>query len=168
MMLDFVVLIACPTLFAIGAMTDLVSYRIPNWVSLALAGAFVVAAAAGGMPLSTFGWHLLVGLGGLVVGFTLFAFNIVGGGDAKLFAAGALWAGPAYIAKYCFAFALAGGAFAVAVLVMRRVPLPAGAVRIPFVHQLLQPKAGLPYGVALGIGALIVLFDPLFIQALTT
>ncbi len=167
-MLDFVVLIACPSLFAIGAMSDLVSYRIPNWISLAIAGAFVVAAVAAGMPAATIGWHLLVGIAALVAGFALFAFGIIGGGDAKLLAAGALWAGPDYIAKYCLAFALAGGAFALAVLVLRRVPLPAITARIAFLNKLLEPKAGLPYGVALGIGALIFLFDPLFIQALTT
>jgi prepilin peptidase CpaA len=166
-MLEFVVLIAC-SLFAVGAISDLVSYRIPNWISLALAGAFAVAVFVGGVPLDNVGWHLLVGLGAFVVGFALFAFNVVGGGDAKLFAAGALWAGPAYIMTYCLAFALAGGAFALAILLLRRMPLPAITARVSFLNKLLQPKAGLPYGVALGIGALIFLFDPLFIQALTT
>lgn len=168
MMLDFVVLIACPSLFLIGALSDLVSYRIPNWISLALVAAFALAAVVGGMPIAAIGWHLLVGIAALVAGFALFAFNVIGGGDAKLFAAGALWAGPDYVMKYCLAFALAGGAFAIAVLVLRRVPLPASTARIAFLNKLLQPKAGLPYGVALGIGALIFLFDPLFIQALTT
>jgi len=167
MMLELVVLIAC-SLFAVGAMSDLVSYRIPNWISLALVAAFAVAVVVAGMPLSTVGWHLLVGIAALAIGFALFAFNIVGGGDAKLFAAGALWAGPGYIMTYCLAFALAGGAFALGVLLLRRLPLPAIAARVSFLNKLLQPKAGLPYGVALGVGALIVLFDPLFIQALTT
>lgn len=166
-MLEFVVLIAC-SLFAVGAMSDLVSYRIPNWISLAIAGAFVVAVVVAGMPLSTVGWHLLVGVIALAAGFALFAFNLIGGGDAKLFAAGALWAGPGYIMTYCLAFALAGGVFALAVLLLRRMPLPAVTARVSFLNKLLQPKAGLPYGVALGAGALIFLFDPLFIQALTT
>jgi prepilin peptidase CpaA len=168
MMLDFVVLIACPSLFAIGAMSDLVSYRIPNWISLAIVAAFAVAVLVAGMPLASVGWHLLIGIGALAAGFALFAFNLIGGGDAKLFAAGALWAGPDYFMKYCLAFALVGGAFALAVLVLRRLPLPAMAARLSFLNQLLQPKAGLPYGVALGIGALIFLFDPHFMQALAT
>lgn len=167
-MLDFVVLIACPSLFAIGAMSDLVSYRIPNWISLAIVAAFAVAVVVAGMPVAAVGWHLLVGIAALAAGFGLFAFNLIGGGDAKLFAAGALWAGPDYIMKYCLAFALAGGAFALAVILLRRVPLPAMAARISFLNKLLQPKAGLPYGVALAIGALIILFDPLFRQGLVT
>ena len=98
---------------------------------------------------------------------TLFGFGLIGGGDAKLFAAGALWMGPLYILKYCIYFAMVGGAFAIMLLVLRRAPLPASASRIGFLNQLLQPKAGIPYGVALGIGAMIVLpKTPLFVLAL--
>ncbi len=46
-------------------------------------------------------------------------------------------------------FALIGGAFAVALLALRRVPMPAMTARLPFLGELLRPKAGLPYGVAL-------------------
>ena len=161
-MLQAIVLGACPILFVFGAMSDLVSYKIPNWVSLGLAALFAVAAVLSGMPLETVGWHTLVCAVALVVGMILFGFNFIGGGDAKMFAACALWMGPNYIVQYCVYFALVGGLFSLTLLFLRRGALPAFTVRVPVLNQLLTPNAGIPYGVALGIGALLVLHDPAF------
>ncbi|MBL9010726.1 MAG: prepilin peptidase [Alphaproteobacteria bacterium] len=169
MFLDAVVLVACPALFVAGAVTDLVSFKIPNWIPAALAAAFALAAALAAMPLGEIGWHALVCLAALVIGMGLFAGNLIGGGDAKLLAAAALWMGPHFILLYCMVFALVGGAFAIAILWLRRAPLPAMTARLPFLNELLRPKAGLPYGVALGIGALIVLpKTPLFLAAFSS
>lgn len=168
-MLDAVPLIAALLVFAFGAMTDLVSYRIPNWISLAAIGLFAVSAALSGMTLGDFGVHFLVGFAALAVGFALFALGIIGGGDAKFFAAGALWMGPVFILKYCLIFALVGGGFAVLLLVLRLPAIAAALSCIPYSAQLLNPKAGLPYGVALGIGAMIVLpATPIFIHSFHT
>jgi len=155
-MLEAVLVAAC-AFFVFGAMTDLVTYKIPNWIPLGLAGLFALAAILAGMPLDRAGWHLAVCLGALLFGMALFAFRMIGGGDAKLLAAAGLWMGPAHMAKYCLIFALIGGAFAIALIMLRKAPLPAAAARVPVLNQLLQPKAGIPYGVALGLGALFVL-----------
>lgn len=157
MLLQAIVLIACPVFLALGAVTDLVSYRIPNWIPGALIALFAIAVPLAGMPLDQAGLHVLVFTGALLFGMALFAFNLVGGGDAKFFAAIALWMGPAVILKYFVVFALTGGAFAILLLMLRRFALPAFTARISFINQLMLPTAGMPYGVALGIGALIVL-----------
>lgn len=168
MLLQAIVLVGCPVFFALGAMTDILSYRIPNWIPGALILLFALAAPLAGMPLQTVGMHVLVFIIALLLGMGLFAFNLVGGGDAKLLAAAALWMGPAMIVKYAFAFALVGGAVALAILVLRRIPMPASASRVPVLGPLLQPTAGMPYGVALGIGGLIVLpGTELFMKAMT-
>ena len=168
MLLQAIVLFACPVFLALGAATDVVSYRIPNWIPGAIIGLFVLAALVSGMPLPVLGSHALVFLIALLLGMALFAFSLIGGGDAKVRASVALWMGPAAIAKYAFAFAFVGGAFALVLLVARRIPLPAATMRLPVLSKLLQPTAGMPYGVALGIGALIVLpTTPLFVKALT-
>ena len=168
MLLQAIMLIACPVFFALGAMTDVLSYRIPNWIPGALIVLFPPAAFLAGMPLEMAGMHALVFAVALLIGMALFAFNIVGGGDAKFMAAVALWMGPLHIAKYAVMFALVGGAFAFAILLLRRMPMPAYAARIPALGQLLAPKAGMPYGVALGIGGLIVLPGTfLFMKAFT-
>ncbi|MFT3809934.1 MAG: prepilin peptidase [Micropepsaceae bacterium] len=168
MLLQAIVLIACPVFLVLGAMTDIVSYRIPNWIPGALIVLFAIAAPLAGMPLDLAGWHALVFVAALLFGMALFAFNVIGGGDAKFFAGAALWMGPAVIGKYLLAFAFVGGVFAVLILILRRVPLAtASAARLPVLNQLLLPTAGMPYGVALGIGGLIVLPGTvLFMKAL--
>lgn len=157
MLLQAIVLIVCPLFFVLGAMTDILSYRIPNWIPGVLIVLFAVAAPLAGMPWETAGMHGLVFLGALIFGMVLFGFNLIGGGDAKLLAAAALWMGPSHILKYALVFALVGGLFAVVLLLLRRLPMPSGAARVPVLNQLLLPTAGMPYGVALGIGAIIVL-----------
>ncbi len=168
MLLQAIVLVGCPVFFALGAMTDILSYRIPNWIPGALILLFALAAPLAGLPLQTVGMHVLVFGVTLLLGMGLFAFNIVGGGDAKLFAAASLWMGPAMIVKYTFVFALVGGAAALAILILRRIPMSASASRMPVLGPLLQPTAGMPYGIALGIGGLIVLPETeLFMKAMT-
>ncbi len=168
MLLQAIMLIACPVLFAFGAMTDLLSYRIPNWIPVALIALFVPAVFLGGMPFDAAAMHALVFAGALIFGMALFAMNVVGGGDAKFMAAIALWMGPLLILKYAVVFALVGGVFAILLINLRKTPMPALTARVPVLNQLLSPKAGMPYGVALGIGGLIVLPGTfLFMKALT-
>lgn len=157
MLLQAIVMVGCPVFLALGAMTDMLSYRIPNWIPGVLIVLFAIAAPLGGLPLETIGMHALVFAVTLLLGMGLFALNLFGGGDAKFMAAAALWMGPALIVKYVFMFALAGGALAIAILILRRLPMPASASRVPVLNQLLLPTAGIPYGIALGVGALIVL-----------
>lgn len=162
-MLEIILWGVCPILFVLAAMSDLVSYRIPNWISLALVAAFLIAVPLSEMTLATAGWHALVGFGALLCGMLLFGFNIVGGGDAKLFAAAALWMGPRFILPYGIYFALIGGAAALMLMILRRQALPAFTARVSFLNKLMHPKAGMPYGIALGLGALFVLHDPKYI-----
>ena len=42
-----------PALVITAALRDVVSYTIPNWISVALIAAFPVAALAQGLPLAT-------------------------------------------------------------------------------------------------------------------
>src|SRR5258707_15102552 len=93
MLAEFLVLFALPLLLAAAAGWDIASFTIPNFLTLALLGAFAVFAVAAGLSFTVIGWHLLAGLLGLLIGFTLFSIGHVGGGDAKLFAAVVLWLG---------------------------------------------------------------------------
>ena len=156
-MLSAIVYVGCPILFVLGAMSDFISYRIPNWISLGLVGLFALAVPFSDISAMTVVWHVVVGIAGLALGMLAFGFNIVGGGDAKLFAAAALWMGPFFVLPYCLVFALIGGGLAMLILLLRRVPLPVSTIQLPGIRHLLHPKAGMPYGVALGLGALIIL-----------
>ena len=89
-------LLAFPVLVLIGAARDLTSYTIPNWISLALVAAFVpafAAAWAAGAPVPGLVASIGVGAVALMIGIAMFMLGWVGGGDAKLFAACALWLG---------------------------------------------------------------------------
>lgn len=66
--------------------TDLKSMRIPNKSNLILFGIFVILGAFF-MPLSEFGWRLVQAFCVLAIFFTLNSMGLIGGGDAKLFAA---------------------------------------------------------------------------------
>ena len=136
-----------------AALHDINRLTIPNWLNLALAALFIPAAALSGLPIEILGGHLLVGLAAFVIGFGLFAFNIFGGGDAKMIPAVALWMGPNAIMPFLIAMAIAGGACAVIILLVRKSMSAAvvpGPIRAPF-----EEKAGVPYGVAIAAGAFL-------------
>lgn len=145
-----------PLLLALAAGWDLASYTIPNLLSLAIVLLFAAFAAVA-MPLPALGSHLAAALVALAAGFSLFAAGFVGGGDAKLFAATALWFGFADLAQYMLAAALIGGALTLLLLLARRLPLPAVLAAQGWIVRLHDARAGIPYGVALAAGALAVL-----------
>lgn len=156
-----------PALMIVGGLNDLTTMKIPNWVSLALLAAFVPAALLAGLPWTTFALHFAVGLAVLIVGMGLFALRWIGGGDAKLMAAAALWLGPAGLLPFVLFVGLAGGAFCL-VLLSARTWLQVYALNAPgWVARLLQPKGDIPYGVAIAIGAVLAFPSSAVVQAFT-
>lgn len=151
-------LMAFPALVIIGGVKDLVSYRIPNWISLTLVAGFVLAAIAGlagGAPPSALGLNLAVGAAGLVAGVIMFALGWIGGGDAKLFAAAALWIGWPGAVSYLAVTGIAGGGLALALLSLRAPALRPLVLAGPaWFTRLGEPGESVPYGVAIAIGAL--------------
>src|SRR5271167_2441761 len=94
------VLMTFPVAMAFAAANDLLTMKIPNFVSLALVAGFLIVALLTQMPLATFGSGLAIGLAVLGVTFLLFALKLLGGGDAKLIAAGSVWIGVDHIIEY--------------------------------------------------------------------
>lgn len=156
-MAEMLVLFVVPALLALAAGWDLASFTIPNFLSLALVAAFVVFAASAKMPLGEAGWHLAAGGLGLAAAFALFAFGFVGGGDAKLFAAVTLWLGWPHLMDYALVTSLFGGGLALALIGLRHMPLPAAIFGQAWIARLHDPRSGIPYGVALAAGALVIL-----------
>ncbi|MDX2276482.1 MAG: prepilin peptidase [Hyphomonadaceae bacterium] len=155
-MLDLLALGAFSILLLVAATSDVATMTIPNWVCAALAAAFPIAALASGVPLATIGFHLLWGFAILAVGFLLFQINVFGGGDAKLIAAAAVWTGFAAFGPFLLWTALAGGVLALVLLIARHFVKPAEQ-RPAFVNRLLKIRGGVPYGVAIMTGGLMVL-----------
>lgn len=157
MFAEFLVLAVFPALLLAAAIWDITSYTIPNAISLALLVTFAALVIAAGMNLEMLGWHLLAGLAGLVVGFLLFAFNLVGGGDAKLFASTALILGFGDLAQYALLAALLGGGLTLVILALRNLPLPHFLAARSWILKLHEEGGDIPYGVALALAAFIVL-----------
>ena len=157
MIAQFLLLMALPALLATAGAFDLASFTIPNFISLALAAAFCAFALAVRMPTGAFGWHLLAGLIGLSGGFALFALGYIGGGDAKLYAAITLWLGLRDILAYTLIATVLGGVLTLMLLAARQLPLPAGLARQGWIIKLHDGASGIPYGVALAVGALAIL-----------
>jgi prepilin peptidase CpaA len=97
-------------------------------------------------------------LGGVtfLAGIGLFAARALGGGDVKLLAAAALWAGPDHFTLFLLTTALAGGVLAMAALLWRRfAPLLALWRQIAGL-DVLAARPVLPYGVAIAAGGVAV------------
>lgn len=149
-----VLLAAFPVLVIVGALRDVTTMTIPNWVSLALIGLFFPAALAAGMPLQAVGMNVMVGIAALLIGMVMFALRWVGGGDAKMMAAAALWLGMEAGTQFLLWTGIAGGLFAVALLQARQFGHVYAARAPAWVGRLLEPKGDIPYGVAICAGAL--------------
>lgn len=150
-----------------AALKDLTSFTIPNWISLALLAAFPVAALAAGMPLLAVGQNVGVGVAALLGGMAMFALGWLGGGDAKLFAAVALWLGWPAVGPFLAVTALCGGGLAV-ILLMLRAPAcrPLATMGPAWFAKLAQPGESAPYGVAIACGALAAFPQTLFATGL--
>ena len=157
MIAQLIVLVGLPALLLAAGICDLASYTIPNFLSAALAGLFLAFAIAAHLDLGLAGWHLAAGGAGLALGFGLFALGWSGGGDAKLFAAIALWLGFSDLAAYAAAASLFGGLLTLTLLLLRKVPLPAGLNGQGWLVRLHDARSGIPYGVALAAGVFAVL-----------
>ena len=135
-------------LFGVAAVTDARKRRISNRLSTALALlglARIALDVAQGATLASAasdlaGATLVFGLGALA-----FRFRVLGGGDVKLLAAGALWLGAAEIGAFLLATALAGGLLAL-IFVAWQLARPGGSqTRLP----------GLPYAIAIAAGGIL-------------
>ncbi|MDQ3079758.1 MAG: prepilin peptidase [Pseudomonadota bacterium] len=134
------------SLLIAAAVQDVVQRRISNWISLLVITAAAVAAVMIGPTVAL--WQnglifvLLMGIGTL-----LFSAGWLGGGDVKLIAAVGLWASFASILILLAFVLMAGGVLAAISLVARG-------------GRAARRAKGVPYGVAIAIGAIIVLFQP--------
>ena len=154
---ELLVLIVLPALLALAAGWDIASFTIPNFLQLALIGAFAVFVVATGMAPAAIAGHLLAGFLGLAIGFALFALGYIGGGDAKLFACVVLWLGFSNLMDYAVVASIMGGALTLVILGLRQMPLPVVLTAQPWILRLHDAKGGIPYGVALAAGAFLIL-----------
>jgi prepilin peptidase CpaA len=155
-MLQAMTLLIFPALMIFAAFSDLFTMMISNIVSLILVVGFFALAALFGLSKEDIGMHAACGLVVLALTFFLFTRNWIGGGDAKLASATALWLGFEHIVDYSLYAALMGGALTVAILIVRRWPLPAFLRAREWIVRLHDRGNGVPYGIALALAGLLL------------
>lgn len=147
------VLLAVLGLFLLSAgIEDARTREIANWKNAAIALLAPLWWWSNGLAL----WpDMAFQLGAASVVFALFvgAFAIgqMGGGDVKLIGALALWLPMSALSWMLIIMSIAGGAITLAFVIERRWRKSEGPVEVP-------------YGVAIAIGGLLVLREPLFNQ----
>jgi prepilin peptidase CpaA len=92
----------------------------------------------------------------LIFAFGLFARGWIGGGDAKLAAATAIWLGFDHLGDYALSASALGGLLTVAIIVLRKWPLPGVLLARQWATLLHEPGTGIPYGIALASAGLIL------------
>ena len=154
-MLEYSLALIFPFAMAFAATTDVLTMTIPNRLTSGLCAAFFVLA-----PVAGLGWqdvlsHMGAGSAMLLAGMLLFALGWLGGGDGKLLAVASLWLGFDQLVMFLAYVAAFGGAFALAILAYRSAPV--SALPLPDWAARLHTKGeGMPYGVAIAAGALVV------------
>jgi prepilin peptidase CpaA len=173
-----------------GAVYDAATLTIPNWISLVLIALFPALAYSAGLSWPEAGVHVVVGFAALAAGIGLFAAGLIGGGDAKLFAAISLYVGAAKFGAFIFAVAVAGGVLAFVLLALRYcsvffsapterfeqttargeetstgAAIAAALAQLDRFKHLAARGAGIPYGIAIAAGGLIVLPATRFFMA---
>jgi prepilin peptidase CpaA len=165
MILDIARLLLFPALMAFAAASDLFTMTTSNRVSLALAAGFLTLALLSGMGPYDILSHLGAGAAVLAVAFACFAMGWVGGGDAKVAAGAALWFGFGHLLNYLVYASLFGGVLTLLLLEFRQWPLPYALSGQAWLLRLHAKETGIPYGIALAIGALMIYPETEWIRA---
>lgn len=155
-MLEALIFVVFPFCMLFAAVSDMMSMTIANRVSVILIVTFAAVAPFTGMDWADYGWHFAAAGLVLAITFALFATGAMGGGDAKLLAATSLWMGLSMeLMQYLIFSAVIGGVMTLLIIVYRSSPLSMLTGNNIFLRHFADQKAGIPYGVALGIGGLI-------------
>ena len=156
MFVDLARLVFFPAAMAFAASSDLLTMTISNRVSLILVAGFFVLAGMNGMSLFEVASNLAAACTVLLVAFGFFTRGWIGGGDAKLAAATALWLGFDHLLTYLVYASLFGGVLTLLLLQFRFLPLPPVLARHEWVERLHRKNSGVPYGISLAAAALAV------------
>jgi prepilin peptidase CpaA len=141
-----------------AAVSDILTFRIPNRLALAVALLYPAYVFAAPVPVD---WLSAAGLAGatLIVGFFMYSRRYCGAGDVKLFAAVTLWGGPQLFFPFLFVTTLAGGVIALFIWLQHRfAQAPSLVLALQTASDPLIGKQQMPYGAAIAVAALYVAF----------
>lgn len=145
----------------LAGLSDLVSLRIPNWLTGAIALAFPVSALiiAHSSAGESVDWlsHIEAAAVVFAAAAALFACRLLGGGDVKLLAAVALWNGLPMVLPLLFLVAVIGGIFALIVLALRQPLVQASILSVlRRAPAFLYSRMPIPYGIPIAIAGILL------------
>ena len=150
-LLDWFAVFALLAALIAAAISDAVTYLIPNRYAVAVAVAFVVYGI--GKPLGVWLHGIEAAALLFAVGALLFERGILGGGDVKLMTAVALWTGFDDLPLMLMVTGLCGGALALAHLSPLHRLMPARPGSAPEGNDLRSRlRRPVPFGVAIALG----------------
>lgn len=138
---------------------DTTRYIIPNWLVVSLMAAYAYAVYAS--PI-TVDWKMAIaGMAiVLVCGYVIFSLKFMGAGDIKLLTALSLWVGTDNLPDFVFITSLIGGVLCVGLWLGRKalpyIPRKTKRAQLP---RILQDGAPVPYGIAISLAFLIMMWN---------
>jgi prepilin peptidase CpaA len=167
-MLENPLILIFPLAMAFAAAMDFFTMTIPNRVSILLVACFAIVAFVVSPAWDVVSKHLVVAAIVFACAIAMFAMGWLGGGDAKLLSAVSLWIGPDLMASYIAVVGMFGGALALVILRYRSIGvLPEWLGRQTWALRLHEKNGGMPYGVALGAGAMLLYPQTIWFLALS-
>lgn len=159
--LDFLAVTLFLGLLALAVVTDLEAMRIPNRICLAIAALYPVHVLGAAGPVD---WPGALAVAAAVFAFGLipFCLGLMGGGDVKLMAAAALWAGPAAALDFVLVTTFLGGVMAMVMVSPYRFAMALALARIgrDDIGTVLMGRV-IPYAVAIAAGGWLTIGPPL-------
>jgi len=138
---------------------------IPNRLSAIIFIGFMATAPFTGMDMNSLIMSVVASAAVLLASFLLFSANVMGGGDAKLLSASAVWFGfNAALIEFLLAVTLVGGALTIVILLLRSRTQEITAIGIPIPDSLLVAKK-IPYGIGIAIAGLLTYGDAPLVKA---
>lgn len=142
---------------AAAAIGDVRTLRIPNRLTVAMAALGPVAVWLAIPADGALTGALLAGLATLALTWTLFELGFLGGGDAKLATAAALWLGGPAMLAFALATALFGAVLAGGVLLLSRWEAGQAVVGPTWRQRLRNDSVPVPYAAAMAPAGLVAL-----------
>lgn len=147
-------LIVFSLLMITAAVSDLLTYKIPNKLNLAIGISFAIYAVA--LPIDPYeiGYRLAWAMFVFFIAAQMFNFGWMGGGDVKMIPMVMLWVPHNMYMELLSLISLYGGALTVGILLMRAVPMPVFIVNWTWFDRIHAQEKKIPYGIAIALGAL--------------
>ena len=135
-------------------------------MSAILLSSFLILAPLSDLAWLEIGASLVAGLAVFGVCFALFALNVMGGGDAKLLTAAAVWYGWDHsLLTFLVVVGFVGGAVTLVILLLRSQANSVMAMGIPLPASLVTAKK-IPYGLAIAIAGFLTFHQaPIYLLA---